>query len=392
MQDETQRVADRSGYSPAVLPVALVMTVVGAGTFNVLPLLTAGAVSALGFSDRQSGLLSLTITIGAGVAAVFAGLWIRSMSWPRAATIALGGMFAANVVAMLFNHSWIFMLAQGAAGFFSSSAFCLALTVLSDYRDSARTFGVAGAFQVGYQIIALLAGPTLLRLAGLNGVLALLAVSGGLTLFLVPWLPAKGRTVAPERAAPRELLKPATIASLLAFFMFFVNVGAYWTYIELMGGAQGLSSRVVANSVAGSIGTGILGGLLAWALGERFGRLWPIGITALLTIVAALLLYGRFGVAAFVVSGVLYYFAWNYSYPYQLAVVNEVDSTGRAVAITQAFGFLGMSVGAGLAALWVSPGDYRAVSWVAVIAVGVSVALYLLSAATYRFGAATMHA
>jgi len=161
--------------------------------------------------------------------------------------------------------------------------------------------------------------------------------------------------------------------------MFFVNVGAYWTYIELMGLARGMTARTVANGLAMGISAGVLGAVLAWALGDRIGRLWPIGIGAILTVIAASLVSGSFGVGAFVASGLLYFFAWNYSYVYQLALINAVDPTGRAVAVSQAFGYAGGSTGAGAAAWLLRPGDYSAVVWVTATAVCLSTALFALA-------------
>jgi predicted MFS family arabinose efflux permease len=363
------------------------MTVVGAGVSNVLPLLTAGAADTLGYSNEQVGFMSVAITVGSAAGAAFAGVWVRSVQWRRAAMLALGGMLVANLLAMAFHRYLVFILAQGVSGFFSSSVFCLGMTILSDRHQSARTFGVAGALQVAYQIAALLAGPTLLRLAGLNGVIAMLAALSGFAMVLAPVLPTHGkqRTFTPGRAV---LLKPATVISLMGFLAFFLNVGAYWTYIEVMGQAQGMTSRLVANGMAMGISAGIAGGLLAWAAGDRYGRLWPIGLAAALTIVASLLVNGRFGFGGFVASGILYFFAWNYSYPYQLAIVNAVDTSGRAVAITQAFGYLGMAGGAGIAAIFVSPGNYHAVTWLVVGAACVSTALFVFSSNIHTAAAA----
>jgi predicted MFS family arabinose efflux permease len=372
----------RSPNPAAVLAVAVALTVVGSGTFNVLPLLTAGAMGTLGFSDRQIGLMSLTISVGLGAGAVFATMWVRSVEWPRAAAIALGGLFAANSLAMLVHGYWAFVLLQGAAGFCGSSVFCLTTTILSDRHESARSFGVSNAMQTTYQVAALLAGPTLLRLAGLNGVLAMLALPAGLAMLLTPLLPTYGRAVGAERL--RHLLTPATVIALVGCGTFFANVGAYWTYIELIGQARGMTPRVVANCVAAGVSAGVLGGALAWVLGDRFGRLWPLCVAALLTIVAALLLHGSFSVLAFVVSAALYLFAWNYSLAYQLAIVNAVDATGRGVAITGAFCLLGSAAGAGITASLLTPGDYGAVIWIVIIAVSLSTALFAFSSAIQR--------
>jgi len=116
---------------------------------------------------------------------------------------------------------------------------------------------------------------------------------------------------------------PQTLIALLGFCAFFVNAGAYWTYIEVMGHAAGIGQHTVAYSVAAGVSAGALGGVLAWVLGDRFGRLWPVCISGVLTIVAAFLVRGSFGVVEFVVSGLLYFFAWNYSLAYQLAIVTH---------------------------------------------------------------------
>jgi DHA1 family inner membrane transport protein len=365
------------------LAVSLILTVIGASTYNILPLLTSGAANTLGFSDRQVGIMSLSISVGSGLSAILAGIWVRRVQWPRAALFALGGMLAANLLTMVVHRFWVFVLAQGLAGFFAGLVFSLAMTILSDREESARTFGIAIAVQGVYQVTALLAGPTLLRLAGLNGVIAMVAVPSGLALFFTSLLPAHGR-VSVALVHSKGLFTPATTVALIGFGTFFVNAGAYWTYVELIGQSQGMSPRIVANCVAGGVVAGICGGALAGAFGDRFGRFLPLVLAAVLTVGSAFLINGSFGVAVFLTSALLYFFSWNYSLAYQFAIVNAVDSTGRAVAITSAFGYLGSAAGAGLAALFVSPANFRAVTWVVGLAVCVSTVLFACSSAIHR--------
>src|SRR6266702_156971 len=265
----------RSPDSRAALISALLLTVVGGSTFNILPFLTAGAADTLGFSDRQVGIMSLIISVGSGASALFAAMWVRSVHWPRVVVFALGGMLATTSLAMVLHRYWTFVLLQGATGVFATAVICLAVTVLSDRHESARAFGMANAMQVVYQITALLLGPTLLRLAGLNGVLAVIVALSGLAMLLAPLLPAHGRTVVSEGVS-KGLLKPVTLLGLLGFGMFFVNAGAYWTYVEIMGEARGMTSRLAANCIAVGVSAGILGGAAAWTLGDRFGRFLPL--------------------------------------------------------------------------------------------------------------------
>jgi predicted MFS family arabinose efflux permease len=381
----------RSSDSGLGLVIALILNVIGTSTFNILPLLGQGVSQTLGFSDRQVGVMSLAISVGSGASAVFAGFWVRSVPWPRSAAVMLAGMVVANSLAALVHDYWPFVVLQGAAGFFGGSLLCLAMTILSDQRDSARSFGAAQAVQVAYQVAGMLIGPTLLRLSGVSGLLVALAVLSGATLLLAPLLPACGRPVS-SGGMSSVLLKPATVMGLIGMGAYFVNFGAYWTYIELLGQSRGMTSQLASNCIAVGISAGILGGTLASIVGDRFGRLLPLGVATIVTVGASLLLGGSSGVAAFVISVVLYFFACTYSLAYQTAIINLVDVTGRAVALTGGFAALGAAGGAALGAVFVTPGDYSAVVWLAVIAVCVSTALFMLSSAIHRHETGSLRA
>lgn len=359
--------------------IGLVLVLIGASMFNILPLITAGAADKLGFSAGQVGLMSSVLTVTSGISSLLAGLWVRSVSWPRAAAASLASMGLCLLLALDAHRFWLFASLQGAAGFFASAAFSLGMTVISDGRDSARGFGAAMAAQAAYQIGALWAGPMLLRLPGVSGVLLLLAIPAGLAMSLAPLLPVSGRRTPPSSRG--GLFRPAVLLTFLGAGIFFVGAGAYWTYIELMGQARGMSSQLIANWIAVSVAAGIPGGMLASAQGSRFGSLAPLALATALVVTAALLLGAANGGAlAFGVAGILYCFAWCYALAYQFAFVNIVDATGRAVAVTGACGSFGTAAGASLAALFVSSNDYSAVLWIAVIAACLSVAMYALSA------------
>jgi hypothetical protein len=362
----------------------LALVVIGASMFNILPLITAGAADKLGFSAPQAGGLSSALTVASGLSALLAGVWVRSLSWVHAAGLALSGMCVSLLVALGVHGYWLFVSLQAVAAFFGSAAFSLGMTIVSDGHESARSFGVAISAQAAYQIAALWAGPLLLRGSGLDGVLLLLAVPAGLAILGTRVLPARGRVLPP--AMRGSLLRPAMLLAFAGFTLFFVGAGAYWTYIELLGQAQGITRALIADCVALSVAAGIPGGLLAAAQGARLGRLAPLVLSGAMMMTAAFLLRSAGGALVFGVAGVLYYFAWCYSLTYQFSLVNAVDVTGRAVALTGACAFFGSAGGAALAAIFVTPAGYRAVVWIAGLAACLSVAVYALAAVLHKRG------
>ncbi|HEX3847913.1 MAG TPA: hypothetical protein VHV81_11090, partial [Steroidobacteraceae bacterium] len=154
--------------SRPLLAIGVTLTLIGGAPFNILPLITAAAVDTLGFSDRQAGVVSFTLSALAGASALLAGSWVRSVSWPRAAAFSLGGMLLANAMGLMLHGYWWFVVLQGLSGFMSSAAFALGMTLLSDRPESARGFGITTALQVVYQVVILLAGPWLLGIGGID--------------------------------------------------------------------------------------------------------------------------------------------------------------------------------------------------------------------------------
>ncbi len=323
-------------------------------------------------------MLSFSLSAAAGISALFSSRWVRSVNWPRAAALFLGGMLLANTLGLAFHGYGLFTALQGLSGFTSSAAFALGMTMLSDQPQAARGFGLATGLQVVYQVCTLFVGPWLLRHGGMNAILVLLALPCGLAMLLTPLIPAHGRTITPG-SRTTSLFAPATALAIAAFGAWFVNVGGYWTYVELIGESRGMNRQVIANSMATGLLGGVVGGGLAWLMAERFGRFKPIAVSAVLTVGSALLLAGTDTVAAFVISAFVYVFAWNYSWAYLIEQVNAVDASGKGVAVVSAFGFIGTAIGAGLAALFVSPGNYRSVIWLEILGVGMSVLLFALS-------------
>lgn len=251
--------------------IGLVLVLIGASMFQFLPLITAGA-DKLDFSAGQVGVMSSLLTATSGIGSL------------------LDSMGLSLLLALAAHRFWLYASLQGAAALFSSTAFSLGMTVISDGVDSARRFGAAmAAVQAAYQIGALWAGPTLLRLPAVSGVLVLLAILAGLAMTLVPLLPARGR---PRPLSPRGgLLRPAVLLTFLGPGLFFVGAGAYWTYIELLGQARGMSSQLVADWIAVSVAAGASLAALLVSPNDYGAVIWIAALAACLSV-------GMYGLSA----------------------------------------------------------------------------------------------
>jgi len=280
----------------------------------------------------------------------------------NAASLALATLLAANLVSLWDHAPLPFLAAQCIAGFAGGALYSLALTVLSDGPQPDRNFGYSVAAQVSYQVTGLLLGPTLLQALGINGLLLLILAGNVLGLACIAPLPGADPRGLPRSGGAR-LFTPAMLLALGGCFLFYFNVGVYWTYIELIGRAAGHGAQEVADSLALGVGLGLPGALLAAWWGERRGRVLPLALGALLIVVSAALVLHRPALAQLSASAVLYNLAWNLSLAYQYAAVNALDRSGRAVAVTPAFAAGGIALGPAVAALLLDGRDYAGVLW-----------------------------
>ena len=365
---------------------AVGLSVVGSAAFLILPQLIEAAVTDLHFSDRQVGFLSSLLMLGSTASAVAATFWVRRLPWRRAAVSAALGLIGANLASFLCHSAWPFMFLQCLAGFFGGSLYSLSLTVLSDSRHADRHFGFAVAAQVTFQVVGLLIGPLLLRAGGMNALLMAFVLLNVLAVAVVPLLPERGARAAASGGAQRLWTGP-TLLALAGCFLFFFNVGSYWTYIELIGTQAGLAPQVIADGLAVGVAFGIAGALLASWLGDRRGRLLPIGVGAALTVGAVAPLLAHFDVMTFIGSAIVYNFVWNLSLAFQYSTVNAVDLSGRGVAAAPAFHAAGAAAGPAVAAFIIAPGNFRPVIFLVVASVLLSYACFHLATRSGRFPA-----
>lgn len=375
--------------SVVVIGAAVVISVVSVAGFLVLPLLVGAASEDLSLSDQQVGFLSSTVLLGSALSSIGAFFWVRKLDWRRAAGVTLLLLLIGHSAALASSSLLAIALGLACAGLGGGSAYSLALTILSDGSHPDRNFGISLAAQVSFQVVGLLFLPAVIAEHGLDGVLLVLLLMDALALCVVVLLPRTGRVVQQLRLS--SVLKPAPFLALGGCLLFFFNVGCYWTYIERMGDAAGLSANFIGKGLSMGVVLGIVGALLAAWKVERYGRAWPLAFGALGTVMAAWLLAGELTQRLFIASVALYNFVWNYSLAYQYAAVNAVDESGCSVAVAPAFHALGAAMGPAVAGLLLVNGNFNVVVVLVSVSVILSLVMFLLAFKAQLFSKEVNH-
>lgn len=137
---------------------------------------------------------------------------------------------------------------------------------------------------------------------------------------------------------------------LAAVVFTYINIGAYWTYIELATVGSDASPEWVASMLWVSSVFSVIGCLFAVLLSNRYGLARPLLIT--LVIQAGIVVMLVFGItnAAVAISMFAFNFCWIFIDIYQAATVANVDHSGRFLALLPAAQGLGNFLGPNVAA------------------------------------------
>jgi predicted MFS family arabinose efflux permease len=181
-------------------------------------------------------------------------------------------------------------------------------------------------------------------------------------LLSLGWFPQRQPPAAPViaiRSAALYWVFPGIM--LLAIVALMMSQQALWTYSERIGTAAGLNRSSIGTVLAFGAFAGLLGASTATLIGNSLAR--PVTILIIFCIHIASLTCFLFtlNIYLFALGVFLHKFSWNFTIPYQLGMLAEVEKSGKAAVLSTVVTSFGISAGAGFAALMVGDFGYRGV-------------------------------
>jgi predicted MFS family arabinose efflux permease len=280
----------------------------------------------------------------------------------RSRTAFLGGVLVVlgNVASAAAGSFELLTAARVVVGIGSGMLGAAGVAAAAGTNDPDRMFAIVTVVWG----LALAAEPTVVPYATVpystpGGFLFLAGVS--LAIFpLFLWLPSPPHQDA-STDQPSLLAAPNRSLALIAMgglFIFEIGQGGVYTFIAQMGERSGLDEFAVGRTLTGTGIAGLVGGVLAAALGSRFGRKWPIAIGLALNVAAAIGLTLGHDATAYVALNLLWNAAYYFVVPYVMGALSAMDDLGRWVVASDGAWTLGDAVGPGVAGSLVERAGY----------------------------------
>jgi predicted MFS family arabinose efflux permease len=340
------------------LTIGIYMALVGYAVMVGIPVISTSWVNNLGFTEVEVGRVAGAdlggLAIGAVISAFFVARVDRRYMTVTAASVAI----FANVLCIFYQSYEITLWLRLAAGIGAGVYTGIAVATIGGHSRPAFAFGLELFAFAGSQGAEL----KLLPYLSIEGVYIALIATYVVGLLFISWLPRhpvdKSLDIEVEVAEPdgahhtEHQQVPAYVPwmVLTAVVFTYINIGAYWTYIELATVGSDASPDWVASMLWITSVFSVIGCLFAVLLSNRFGLARPLLVTLLFQ--ASIVVMLVFGItnATVAISMFSFNFCWIFVDIYQSATIANVDHSGRYVALLPAAQGLGNFLGPNIAA------------------------------------------
>ena len=339
------------------------MTLVGYAVLVGVPVISTAWVELLGFTEEQVGRVAGADLGGLSLGAVLASLLVSRMNRRLLIGISVAIAVACNGLCTVFvDYETVLWLRLG-AGIGSGIYTAVAVATLGGSSKPARAFNLmlfAFAFSQALEM-------QVLPMLSMNGIYFTFIGCYLVSLPFLRWIPARpanGLAVATavkkgtgeRRVVRRRVPLWVPWVVLLAMFFTYVNIGAYWTYIELATIDAGIDNAYVGRLLVWTSFFSLLGCAVATVISNRFGLARPLLVALFsMVMVVGMLAFGIDDVNIWI-SMFSFNLLWIFVDVYQMSTVANVDQSGAFASLMPGAQGLGQIVGPNVAATQLGAG------------------------------------
>ena len=358
---------------------AILVGLVGALVIFITPGFLAVIAQKTGFDNDELGYLAaldinaMAVTVGLSTFA------LARVPWRIAVALGLALIIVGNLLTAAVVSFPAMAAARIVAGAGEGVAIGFAFAALGRASNPDRAFSiylVVGALLSSAFLYALPAIQAAVTPSALFLIVAALNAFVMLSLFAFP----EGSKDEPDIfAGAGKLDMRYASGALLGVFLLFFAMGGMWSYSERIGMASRLSADVIAKGL--SIGTiaGVVGAGLAGVLPRRWGRSWPLVVTAITGVASFLMYRGQVVPNNFIVATVLMMFSWNFAQPLLSGICSEACGRGRVVCAMGSIQTFGTGLGPAAAAATLVTGSFSVMIYSAAVVLALSVAVTIFT-------------
>jgi predicted MFS family arabinose efflux permease len=335
------------------ISIALFMALVGYSVMVSVPVLSSALVAQLGFTEEQVGRVWGADLGGFSLGAVMSAMLVARVN--RRFLVLAGVILSlgANALCIVFVEYEQVLWLRVAAGIGSGIFTAVAVVSLGATTKPVRAFNM---LLLGFAFSTALELHLLPQLSMNEIYLFFIGLTTVCALF-IRWIPTrpsnaeelalqeKGEDDVENWHVPRIL----PVICLVAVCFTYINIGGYYTYIELAAHADGIAEDWIGPLLTWSSIFAIVGCVIAYFC-TRFGLFKPLFVSLLAMAAIVIMLSSGITDINILVSLFSFMTLWTFVDVYQSAMMGHMDRSGSLVALLPSVQGFGQFVGPNISA------------------------------------------
>jgi predicted MFS family arabinose efflux permease len=328
--------------------IALFMALVGYSVMVTVPVLSTALVNKVGFGEGEVGRIWGNDLLGFAIGSIIVAVLVAKVN--RRYLVVAGIVMTAggNALCMVFDSYTAMLVLRVAAGIGSGIFTGVAIATLGGATNTVRVFNLllfAFAFTTAFEL-------WLFPKLTMNGIYLFLIGTTAVCAVCLHWIPRRPLTA--EELSQQEKVedqeedwrvpKFVPIICLTALTFCYINIGGYYTYIELGALADNIDQNWTGLVLEVTGFLGVLGCGIAF-LCTRFGLFKPLFAGLIAMSMSVIMLSGGITNTNLAVSLFGFMTFWTFVDVFQSAMISNMDRSGAMVALMPAVEGFGQFIG-----------------------------------------------
>ena len=317
---------------------AVMASTVGVLFYNVMPIYLGYLMEAKSLNYDQIGYMASAFFLAFSIPSATAYFWIRNIK-PRTISYISIIFVAVFLFISSYTNSYIYLIVEIlVVGSFSGILATLAMTVIGNYKNSTRWYGLKSASESAAGTLLLFVLPSTLIISyGFNGVVYGMLIFILLSIPLVSLISNEPLAESDEDTMIDTSIKdiPSIFVwmALLAIFFNYITGSAIWAFAERIANIKEFDSTLVANALGLTLAFAIIGPLISSSISNKYGLKIPFIITSLLMLIGAYGLTAASTLSSYAIFACIQMLGWGGALPFLYSLVSNSDPNGRYIAL-----------------------------------------------------------
>lgn len=366
---------------------ATFMALVGYAVMVAVPVLTTALVQKVGLLPEQAGSVWGADVGGFSVGAILAALTVAQVN---RRLLVLGGVVlsvAANALSFIPLEYEALMVVRAVAGVGSGIFTAVAVVTLGGTTRPVVAFNI---LLVGFAASTALEVNMFGKLT-MNEIYQVFVVLALLVALVTRWIPAHPldadelleQEAHEDHSANWNVPAYVPVLCLIAVMFTYINIGGYYTYIELAALEGGVPGDWITWTLTWASFFGLVGCVVAY-FATRFGMYKPLFVSLFAIAASVVMVSAGFNKINVVISLFAFFALWTFADVYQSAMLSYMDRKGSMLALLPSVQGFGQSIGAFVGSSVLANGmGYSEVFLVsgamAIIAMGIYMVIYMIA-------------